>query len=156
MFAVVKEDLHKAFMSAPEILFVGGAGNSDKDVDLDEFIPPAFDMPNLLIAGAVDQSGEATDFTSFGRGVDVYSNGFEVDSFVPGGNRMKLSGTSMVSPNVVNLAAKLSALDSSPTPAMAAELIRKGAGPHGENGKLLVIHPKRSVELLREMQKERD
>jgi hypothetical protein len=68
---------------------------------------------------------------------------------------MKLSGTSMASPNVVNLAAKLFALDPLLTPAMAAELIRKGAEPHGEAGKLLVINPKRSVELLREMQKER-
>ena len=45
--------------SAPEILFVGGAGNSDNDIEFDEFVPPMFDLPNLLIAGAVDQAGDA-------------------------------------------------------------------------------------------------
>lgn len=149
MFPVAREGLRRAFESAPEILFVGGAGNSDNDVDFDEFIPPAFELDNLLIAGAVDQAGDATDFTSFGRGVDVYSNGFEVDSFVPGGHRMELSGTSMASPNVVNLAAKLIALDPSLTPAQVIDLIEKGAEPRGKDGALLVIHPQRSVELLK-------
>lgn len=152
MFALAKDGLRRAFESAPEILFVGGAGNSDNDVNFDEFIPPAFDLPNLLIAGAVDQAGDATDFTSFGRGVDVYSNGFEVDSFVPGGHRMKLSGTSMASPNVVNLAAKLFALDPSLTPDQVSALIRQGAEPRGKDGALLVINARRSVELLRERQ----
>jgi subtilisin family serine protease len=152
MFAVAKDGLRKAFESAPGILFIGGAGNSDNDVNFDEFIPPSFDLPNLMIAGAVDQAGEATDFTSFGQGVDVYSNGFEVDSFVPGGHRMRLSGTSMASPNVVNLAAKLFALDPSLTPVEVADLIKRGAEPRGKNGALLVINPRRSVELLREMQ----
>ena len=55
----------------------------------------------------MDQAGEATTFTSFGPTVNVYSNGFEVDSYVPGGDRLKFSGTSMASPNVVNLAAEL-------------------------------------------------
>jgi subtilisin family serine protease len=64
------------------------------------------------VAGAVDQAGEQTSFTSFGN-CDVYSNGFEVERFVPGGDRMKLSGTSMAAPNVTNLAATLWALNRS-------------------------------------------
>ena len=72
----------------------------------DEVMPSSFELPNILVAGAVDQAGDQTSFTSFGN-VDVYSSGFEVDSYVPGGDRMKLSGTSMAAPNVTNLAAKL-------------------------------------------------
>jgi hypothetical protein len=62
---------------------------------------------------------------------------------------MKLSGTSMASPNVVNLAAKLVALDPSIQPAQVAALIRDGAEPRGKDGALLVINPKKSVALLK-------
>ncbi len=47
--------------------------------------------------------------------------------FVPGGTRIKMSGTSMASPNVVNLAAKLIALDATLTPEQTIALVKKGA-----------------------------
>ena len=151
MFEIAKQGLLDAFRSAPEILFVGGAGNSDNDIEFDEFVPPSFRLSNLLIAGAVDQAGDPTSFTSFGPTVNVYSNGFEVESWVPGGDRMKLSGTSMASPNVVNLAAKLFALDPSLTPEEVIDLIREGCDVRREGEQELhIIHPKRSVERLRE------
>ncbi|MGB9069829.1 MAG: S8 family serine peptidase [Candidatus Acidiferrales bacterium] len=76
-----------------------------------------------------------TPFTSYGDTVVVDADGFEVESYVPGGARLKLSGTSMASPNVVNLAAKLFALDPSLTPAQAIGLIEQGATTR-ENGRL--------------------
>jgi hypothetical protein len=149
MFDVMKQGLFDAFQSAPEILFVGGAGNSDNDVEFDEFIPPMFDLPNLLIAGAVDQAGEATTFTSFGPTVNIYANGFEVESYVPGGDRLAFSGTSMASPNVANLAAKLVALAPELTPTEVIELILDGADEVRQGEQVLrVIHPQRSAELL--------
>ncbi|MFN8179806.1 MAG: S8 family serine peptidase [bacterium] len=148
-FEVMKKGLEEAFQSAPDILFVGGAGNSDNDVQFDEFIPPMFVMPNLLIAGAVDQAGDATTFTSFGPTVNVYSNGFEVESYVPGGDRVKFSGTSMASPNVVNLAAKLIALDPSLKPAETVKLILDGCDVKKEGDRTMrIINPKKSAELL--------
>jgi subtilisin family serine protease len=156
LFETAKVGLERAFKQAPEILFVGGAGNSDNDIAFDEFFPPMFKLPNLLIAGAVDQAGEATNFTSFGPTVNVYANGFEVASQVPGGATLKLSGTSMAAPNVANLAAKLFALAPSLTPPEAIELILAGCEERvqGEQ-KLKVVNPKRSVELLRARDKDR-
>ncbi len=149
LFDIGSKELYAALKSAPDILFVGGAGNSDNDVEFDQFVPPAFDLPNLVIAGAVDQSGEPTGFTSFGKTVAVYSNGFEVESFIPGGRRIKLSGTSMASPNVANLAAKLIARDPSLKPAEVIELIKAGSDDMGKEGRpMLVIDPKKSMELL--------
>ncbi|MGQ0720925.1 MAG: S8 family serine peptidase [Candidatus Eiseniibacteriota bacterium] len=151
MFEVMRESLQDAFRSAPEIVFVGGAGNSDNDIRFDEFFPPMFELPNLLIAGAVDQAGEATSFTSFGSTVNVYSNGFEVESYVPGGDRVKFSGTSMASPNVANLAAKLLAMDPKLTPPEVIALIRDGADEVREGEHVLrIINPKHSAELLAE------
>ena len=150
LFEIGREAMYRAMKGAPGILFVGAAGNANNDIAFDEFYPPMFDLDNLLIAGAVDQAGDATSFTSFGPTVSVYSNGFEVDSFVPGGARMKLSGTSMASPNVVNLAAKLFALKPSLTPAEAARLIVDGAEVKKQGDQVLrIIDPRKSVELLR-------
>jgi len=149
MFTTIATALEESFRDAPGILFVGGAGNADNDIEFDEFVPPMLQLPNLLIAGAVDQAGEATTFTSFGPTVNVYSNGFEVESYVPGGDRLAFSGTSMASPNVVNLAAKLIALDPSLTPAEVAGLIQEGADEVREGDEVMkVINPVRSAELL--------
>jgi subtilisin family serine protease len=147
IFDIYKDGLYSAIKSAPEILFITAAGNSDNDVTFDEVIPSMFDLPNLITVGAVDQAGEETGFTSFGESVDVHANGFEVDSYLPGGDKIEMSGTSMASPNVVNLAAKLLALDYSLTTTELIKLIVTGADK-SEDGRITLINPKKSVELL--------
>ena len=79
--------------------------NDDNDVEFDEVIPSNFDLPNLMVVAAVDQAGDPTGFTSGGRNVRLYANGFEVESYVPGGERMEMSGTSMACPAAVGAAA---------------------------------------------------
>ncbi|MFH2001364.1 MAG: S8 family serine peptidase, partial [Planctomycetota bacterium] len=149
VFASQREGLYEAIKNAPEILFICAAGNSDNDVEFDEYIPSSFDLPNLLVVGAVDQAGDPTGFTSFGETVDVYANGFEVMSYVPGGARMKMSGTSMSSPNVVNLAGKLLAVEPSMTPERVIELIKSGATTRVQgSNKIALINPKRTLELV--------
>jgi subtilisin family serine protease len=150
IFDIGKVALRDAMAAAPEILFVCAAGNADVDNEFEEFLPASIDLPNLMTVGAVDQAGEETSFTSFGK-VDIYANGFEVESYVPGGDRLKFSGTSMSSPNVVNLAAKLLAIDPSLTVAELRELIIQGGDEKraGERS-VLLMNPKRSVELLQQ------
>jgi hypothetical protein len=143
---VLRESLYAAMQGAPGILFVVAACNYDSDVEFDATIPSGFDLPNLLVVGAVDQAGDPTGFTSSGRNVKVYANGFEVESDVPGGETMKMSGTSMAAPQVCNLAGKLFALDPSLTPVQAAELIREGAD---ERGGFLLMNPKATVALIK-------
>lgn len=148
MFDIAKEALYAAIESAPEILFVNGAGNENDDVSFEDYFPAAFDLPNVVSVGAVDQAGDETSFTSFGERVDVYANGFEIESLLPGGDRMRASGTSLSSPNAANLAAKLLALDPSLTANEVVTLMKEG-GDRSEDGRLLLINPKRSVELLK-------
>jgi subtilisin family serine protease len=147
MFDIEKDALFEAMKNAPEILFVTSAGNEDDDVAFEDHYPNAFDLPNLLVVGAVDQAGEETSFTSFGTTVDVYANGFEVESYIPGGDKLPASGTSAASPNAANLAAKLFCVEPSLTPEGVIELIIEGAD-HNENGRLL-INPRRSMEILK-------
>jgi subtilisin family serine protease len=147
------EILHKGFSeaikSAPGILFIPAAGNADVDVDFVMDIPASIDLPNVLVSGAVDQAGEETGFTSFGKSVDVYASGFEVESYVPGGTVMNLSGTSMSAPAVTNLAAKLIAIDPSLTPEKVKELILKGSD-RSQDGRILLLNPKKTIGFIKQ------
>ncbi len=114
-FAIVADTFRSAMASAPGVLFVSAAGNSDNNNAFTATLPASFDLPNTITVGAVDQAGDQAAFTSFGK-VDVYADGYEVESVLPGGQKQKWSGTSMASPQVVNLAAKLLALHPKLTP----------------------------------------
>ena len=149
IFDIGKDGLYNALKSAPEILFVIAAGNSDNDVNFDEVIPSSFNLPNIITVGAVDQAGDETSFTSFGQNVFAYADGFEVDSQVPGGTHLKFSGTSMASPEVTNLAAKLFTLNPKLSPAEVKSLIHDGLEENPTDKRILLINPKKSVEKLK-------
>jgi hypothetical protein len=145
LFAIERDALREAIASAPEILFVAGSGNEDNSADFAEYIPAGLLLPNLVTVGAVDKAGDETSFSTFGRTVVVHANGFEVESVLPGGDRVKFSGTSMASPQVTNLAAKLFALKPELTVAQVKESILKGAEPRG---RVNLVNPRRTAELL--------
>jgi subtilisin family serine protease len=149
LFEIWKAGIADAIKSAPGTLFICAAGNSDSNPGFDEDVPPSLHLPNLMAVGAVNQAGDETSFTSHGSTVVVDADGYNVESYVPGGTRMKLSGTSMASPGVVNLAAKLFAVDSSLTPEQAISLIKDGATA-SDDGRRHLIDEKRSMELLKE------
>jgi hypothetical protein len=152
IFDIGKVGLYNALKGAPDILFIASAGNSNNDVNFDEMVPSSFDLPNFVTVGAVDQAGDETSFTSFGKNVIAYADGFEVESNIPGGSKLKLSGTSMASPEVTNLAAKLFAIDPSLKPGDVIKLIRDGLEPSASNPKILLLNPKKSIELLKARQ----
>lgn len=151
LFAIEREGLYNAIKNAPEILFICAAGNSDSNSTFIEDIPSSFKLPNLVAVGAVDQAGDEASFTSYGPTVLVDANGYQVESVVPGGAKIRMSGTSMASPNAVNLAAKLIALDPNLTPEQTIHLMVEGATASAD-GRRHNLNPKRSVELLQQMQ----
>jgi subtilisin family serine protease len=148
LFEIGYDALYAAMRDTPEILFIPAAGNSDEDVDFHKVIPSSIDLPNVLVVGAVDQAGEETGFTSYGRNIRAHANGFEVASYVPGGRTMAFSGTSMSAPNVANLAAKLLAIDPSLTPREVIQFIQLGIDVSAD-GRRFLINPSKSVALLR-------
>jgi hypothetical protein len=145
LFAIERDALREAIASAPEILFVAGSGNEDNSADFEEYIPAGLNLPNLLTVGAVDKAGEETSFSTFGKTVVVHANGFEVESVLPGGDRVKFSGTSMASPQVANLAAKLFALKPELTVAQVRQAVLDGAE---RKGRVNLAHPRKSAQLL--------
>jgi subtilisin family serine protease len=148
LFELWRSSIENALKSAPDTLFVTAAGNSDSNVGFIGDVPASLHLPNLISVGAVNKSGDETSFTSHGDTVLAHADGFQVDSFVPGGARLRFSGTSMAAPNVVNLAAKLIALDPTLTPAQTIDLIRRGSTAT-EDGRRHLIDEQRSVALLK-------
>lgn len=148
LFMIERDGLFEAMESAPGILFITAAGNSDSSNSFDEDIPSSFVLPNLLTVGAVDQAGDETGFTSYGDNVKAHANGYQVPSYVPGGRKIRFSGTSMAAPNVANLAAKLLALDPALTPEEVIGIIVETATPT-EDGRRNNIHPKAAVAKLK-------
>lgn len=149
MFEIEKQGLYEAIKSAPEILFVAGSGNENNDANFSEYIPATFDLPNLITIGAVDSEGKKTTFTTEGKSVKLYANGYEVESFVPGGDRLKMSGTSMASPQVANLAAKLLAVDPKLKPSELIKLIADGSEASSEDPNIRLINQKKSLALIK-------
>ncbi len=148
IFAGLHDGLEAAIRSAPDVLFVAGSGNEDNDVDFAEYVPAGLRLPNLITVGAIDDQDKFTSFTTTGKNVELYANGYRIESFIPGGQKVKLSGTSMASPQVVNLAAKILALKPELKPAAVIELIRKNTDPvPGQPGRF-IINPKRTIESL--------
>ncbi|HWO34856.1 MAG TPA: S8 family serine peptidase, partial [Candidatus Acidoferrum sp.] len=147
LFQIWHDAVEAAIKSAPNTLFVCAAGNSDSNAGFEKDVPASLHLPNLIAVGAVNQAGDETSFTSYGDTVVVDADGYNVESYVPGGTRLQLSGTSMASPNVVNLAAKLFALNPSLTPTQAVDLIKRGATA-SEDGRRHLIDAKRSVALM--------
>jgi subtilisin family serine protease len=151
LFKIERDALRDAIAGAPEIFFVAGSGNEDNSADFEEYIPAGLELPNLITVGAVDRSGAETSFSTFGKTVVVHANGFEVDGPVPGGEHLKLSGTSMASPQVANLAAKLIALKPELTPVQVKALILDGARrlptDEAKPGRVNLIDPRRSAAL---------
>lgn len=141
-----KAALVKAFNSAPEILFVAAAGNYNSSASFEEFVPSSLRLPNLLTVGAVDLAGDEASFTSYGPTVVVHANGYEVESYVPGGDRMKMSGTSMASPNTANLAAKIIAVNPKLKPPEVIAIITSTADRTAD-GRRNLINPRKAVEL---------
>ena len=148
LFAIWKQAIIDAMNAAPNTLFVTAAGNADSDASFLENVPASLELPNLIAVGATNQAGDATSFTSYGKTVVVYANGYHVESFIPGGKKVKFSGTSMAAPQVTNLAAKLFAIDPTITAEKAKELIISGSTPSAD-GRRKLIDERRSLQLIK-------
>lgn len=147
LWTMRKNALYDAFSSAPGILFVASNGNKNANSNTDLRYPAALDIPNMIGVGSVNSAGLETDFTATGNKVAIHANGYLVESYAPGGIKVLLSGTSMATPYIANLAAKLIAVKPSLKPAEVIALIKNGADV-SPDGRIKLVNPKRSFELL--------
>jgi len=142
----IREVLREGMAAAPQVLFVGAAGNAGASLDVAN---PAtrFSAPNFILVGAVDRQGEATDYTNVGVEVTLYANGDRVPGRLPGGQWSAPTGTSMATPNVTNTAARMLAVNPDLSGAELRQLLEETADPNA-TGQLL-LHPARAVAAAR-------
>ncbi|WP_300528813.1 S8 family serine peptidase [Maricaulis sp.] len=140
IFDTMNNALRDAFAAKPHMLFVAGAGNENEDVEFVRSMPAGINLPNLLTVGAVDQALRDTHFTSYGASIDVYANGQNIPSRVPGGLTVSLSGTSMSAPQVTNLAAMIWALQPELSVAEVREMILANATAEGDQPLPVISH----------------
>lgn len=143
----IRAVLQAGMASAPDVLFVGAAGNEGRTVAAAN---PAtrFSLPNFLLVGAVDHEGNATDFTNTGPEVTLYANGHRVPARLPGGAPSFPSGTSMATPLVANAAAKVLAMNPQLSGAELRTLLEQTADTNA--GGLRLLHTRRAVEAARQ------
>ena len=144
-FDMQKKALDAAIRGAPGILFVAAAGNSNADAAFEEAIPADLSAPNLLTVGAVDKAGDEAPFTSYGPTVKAHANGYQVESYLPGGDRVAFSGTSMASPQVAGLAAKMLAVNPKLKPAEVIAIILATVDKTAD-GRRFLVHPAKALE----------
>ena len=144
LFDLENNAMREAMSSAPQILFVTAAGNSNQDSTFAEFTPAGLVLPNLITVGAVDKAGDEAPFTSYGPTVKVHANGYQVESYFPGGDRVAISGTSMSSPQVANLAGKILAVNPMLQPAEVIAIIQQTA-ERTADGRRALIHPAKAL-----------
>lgn len=147
-FDLSKNALTKAFAGAPDILFITAAGNSNQDASFAEDAPADIVLPNLLTVGAVDKAGDEAAFTSYGPTVRIHANGYLVESYLPGGDRVAYSGTSMASPQVANLAGKMLAINPRLKPTEVIDIIIATADKTPD-GRRTLMHPAKAVAAVR-------
>lgn len=134
--------LTRAIRSCPDILFVAGAGNSDQSDEIFAAVPQGLREPNLLIVGATGVTGRPTGFTTFGKSVRLYALGEGNRVRALGGMRMRASGTSFASPEVVRTAAQMLAVAPTLRPAQLIDGLTATATREGD---LAVVHPANAV-----------
>lgn len=143
----IRSVLHKGMESAPNVLFVGAAGNAGTSIDAAN---PAtrFTLPNFIMVGAVDRNGAATEWTNTGPEVTLYANGDRVPARLPGGAPSYPSGTSMSTPIVTNAAAKMLAVNPHLSGADLRALLEQTSTPNDTGQRLL--HTRHAVEAARQ------
>jgi subtilisin family serine protease len=138
------------FEHCPDTLFVIAAGNSNHDVVEYEDVASSIAAPNVLVVGAVDRYGNWATFTNSSPDrVRLFDFGVEVDSVVPTGEHVPLSGTSMASPNAANLAAKMISLDPALTPPRVIELMLSTGEPIAAPFTGVIAHEERALARVR-------
>lgn len=84
------------------VVFVASAGNGGANLDANPTYPAAYRLPNVIVVGAVDSSGNLADFSNHGATtVDVAAPGVDIHSvYASRTGYATLSGTSMAAPHV--------------------------------------------------------
>ena len=118
--------------SAPDTLFVFAAGNSGSNNDLYPSSPTNIKADNVISVAATYKYEFLAPFSNYGeKMVDVAAPGMLIDSQIPGGKYLKVSGTSQAAPMIANIAAEIKNMNTNLTPIEIKQIIMKTVDSKG-------------------------
>jgi len=147
LFESLRESLFKGIQNCSNTLFITGAGNSNSVLEEEDFIPSSFNLPNLIVVGAVNYKRERTDFTTIGKNINVYANGSNVSTIIPGGHSVNASGTSLSAPQVSNLAGVILTINPNLTSESVKKYILENTDSDTKEG-IHIINPKKTIDTI--------
>lgn len=114
--ALIKEG-SKFLAGAPNTLFVFASGNDGLSNDTYGTSPANIKADNSISVGATYKNEFFAPFSNYGtKTVDIAAPGMLIDSAIPGGEYLKVSGTSQASPFVANVAGRIKDANGKLTP----------------------------------------
>ncbi len=116
-----------AYANDHDVLFVGAAGNFRKNLDVEHDYPSNFGFANQIVVGSSERRDLLSDFSNFGKTVDISAPGEDVLSFALPDGYIARSGTSQACPLVAATAAMLRSMHTSLTSPQIKSLILAAA-----------------------------
>ena len=118
--------LGRAIKDHPDILFVVAAGNKGRDIDSAPAYPASFDHSNMIVvaAGSIIKRDLWPESNYGVSSVDVVAPGMWIPTIGPENSRFLESGTSLATPQVTRIAAKIKFIRPELSPEQIKDIIR--------------------------------
>ena len=139
----IREALIAGMQAAPDVLFIGAAGNAGKSLETADQ-GTRYSAPNFILVGAADDTGAAVSWSNAGAEVTLLARGERVPARLPSGTWSYPSGTSMSVPVVANAAAKMLCVSPHLTAVQLRSILGSTATVNAEGSP--VLHTRRAVE----------
>ncbi len=120
--ALIREG-QKMMTAAPNTLYVFAAGNDGVNNDIYPTSPANIKADNSITVAATMDRLRIAVFSSYGMMVDVAAPGVTIESAIPGGEYLRVSGTSQAAPYVANVAGQIRDANPALTPKETKEII---------------------------------
>ena len=122
------DPLERAIRRYPDMLFIVAAGNEEADLDREPHYPAAYNYPNMLKVASLNSEGELSKFSNYSATlVNVAAPGEDIISLEPEGASGEKSGTSMATPFVTRIAAKIKFINPRLDPTKIIDIIERAS-----------------------------
>ena len=125
-FNVLSREGKKMVDLAPQTLFVFAAGNDSLNNDVKPCIPANVKESNTITVAATQGHYQLASFSNYGKSkVEIAAPGVAIKSSIPGGEYMRMSGTSQAAPYVSNVAGLIFSINPKLSPAEVKYILMK-------------------------------